>query len=81
MIPFNFNKITEALQEMAKVEEDANKIEDITQKKVLIRHEQGFGDTIQFSRLLRNLTKYTKKIDSLIPEPLQDLFNIKNNLN
>ena len=55
-----------------------NKIEDITQKKVLIRHEQGFGDTIQFSRLLKNLTKYTKKIDFLIPEPLQDLFNIKN---
>ena len=30
MIPFNFNKITEALQEMAKVEEDANKIEEAT---------------------------------------------------
>ena len=30
MIPFNFNKITEALQEMAKVEEDANKIDEAT---------------------------------------------------
>lgn len=30
MTPFNFNKITEALQEMAKVEEDANKIEEAT---------------------------------------------------
>ena len=54
------------------------KIEDISNKKVLIRHEQGFGDTIQFSRLLNNLTEYTKEIDLLIPESLQDLFNIKN---
>ena len=54
------------------------KIDDIRNKKVLIRHEQGFGDTIQFSRLLNNLTEYTKEIDLLIPEPLQDLFNIKN---
>ena len=54
------------------------KIEDISNKKVLIRHEQGFGDTIQFSRLLNNLTEYTKQIDLLIPESLQDLFNIKN---
>jgi len=30
MIPFNFNKITEALQEMAKVEEGANEIEEAT---------------------------------------------------
>ena len=54
------------------------KIEDITKKKVLIRHEQGFGDTIQFSRLLNHLSEYSKDIDFLIPESLKDLFDIKN---
>lgn len=54
------------------------KIDDVSNKKVLIRHEQGFGDTIQFSRLLNNLTEYTKEIDLLIPEALKNLFNIKN---
>ena len=54
------------------------KINDITNKKVLIKHEQGFGDSIQFSRLINSLTKYSKKIDFLIPEPLDDLFSIEN---
>lgn len=55
-----------------------SKIEDISNKKVLIRHEQGIGDTIQFSRLLNNLTEYSKDIEFLIPESLKDLFDIKN---
>ena len=54
------------------------KINDITNKKVLIKHEQGFGDSIQFSRLIKSLTKYSKKIDFLIPEPLDNLFSIEN---
>jgi len=60
-----------------KTEKYPQKIDDIRNKKILIRHEQGFGDTIQFSRLLNNLIEYTKEIDFLIPEALQNLFNIK----
>ena len=54
------------------------KLDDIINKRVLVRHEQGLGDTIQFSRLLNNLSKYSKAIDFLIPESLRDLFDIRN---
>ena len=54
------------------------KITDIVNKKILIRHEQGLGDTIQFSRLLNNLTEYTKEIDLLVPDTLKGLFKIDN---
>ena len=43
---------------------------EIEEKQILIKHEQGFGDTIQFSRLISELKKYNCKIDFLIPKPL-----------
>ena len=51
-------------------------IEEIEEKQILIKHEQGFGDTIQFSRLIPELKKYNCKIDFLIPKSLNGLFSI-----
>ena len=52
------------------------KIKEIESTKILIRHEQGIGDTIQFSRLITELKKYNCEIDFLIPQSLNNLFSI-----
>ena len=51
-------------------------IKEIEEKQILIKHEQGFGDTIQFSRLIPELKKYNCKTDFLIPKSLNGLFSI-----
>ena len=51
-------------------------LKEIKEKKILIKHEQGFGDTIQFARLIPELKKYNCKIDFLIPKSLNNLFSI-----
>ena len=48
-------------------------IKEIEGKQILVKHEQGFGDTIQFSRLIPKLKKYKCEIDFLIPELLNGL--------
>ena len=53
------------------------KIEDIRDKQILLKHEQGLGDTIQFISLVPELIKFNCKIDFLIPEVLNNLFKIK----
>jgi ADP-heptose:LPS heptosyltransferase len=53
------------------------KIEDIRNKQILINHEQGLGDTIQFISIVPELLKFKCKIDFLIPEVLKNLFKIK----
>ncbi len=51
-------------------------LKEIEEKQILIKHEQGFGDTIQFSRLIPELKQYNCKIDFLIPKSLNSLFSI-----
>ena len=53
------------------------KIKDIKDKQILIKHEQGLGDTIQFINLVPELIKLNCKIDFLIPKVLNNLFEIK----
>ena len=52
------------------------KIIDIKDKQILLRHEQGLGDTIQFINLVPSLKKLNCKIDFLIPSVLNNLFQI-----
>jgi len=52
-------------------------ISEIKGKQILLRHEQGLGDTIQFINLVPELIKFDCKIDFLIPDVLNDLFYIK----
>ena len=51
-----------------------NNLEDIKNKKILIWHEQGLGDTIQFSRYVRRLIEMEAKIVFEVQEPLVDFF-------
>lgn len=49
------------------------KLKEFKNKKVLVFHEQGFGDTINFIAYLKELSKYTKDIDVLVQTPLKKL--------
>lgn len=42
--------------------------------KLLIHHEQGFGDSIMLVRFVKDLAKYQCSITIAVPEPLQKLF-------
>ena len=47
---------------------------DLSNKKVLIICEQGLGDTINFSRFVKLLKKYTSSITFTVQDKLYDLF-------
>ena len=53
-----------------------DKANDLSQKKILIIYEQGFGDTLMFSRYIKLLKKYTSHISFVVPDKL---FNILEN--
>ena len=53
----------------------ANNINDIYNKKILIWDEQGLGDTIQFSRFVIYLLKYTNDVTFVVNKRLKDLFS------
>ena len=46
---------------------------DISDKTLLVHYEQGFGDTIMYSRFVPELTKYAKKVIFKIQNELFDL--------
>jgi len=50
-------------------------ISQILNKKILIWQEQGFGDTIQFSRFVIDLNKYSKNITLVVHKKLKDLLS------
>ena len=49
-------------------------LENIKNKKILIWHEQGLGDTIQFSRYVRRLLELEAKVVFEVQEPLVAFF-------
>ena len=53
----------------------ANNINDIFNQKILVWDEQGFGDTIQFSRFVIYLLKYTNNVTFVVNKKLKDLFS------
>ena len=53
----------------------ATEISKIFNKKILIWQEQGLGDTIQFSRFVVDLNKYSKKITLVVHKKLKDLLS------
>jgi len=56
-------------------------IEEIIHKNILISDEQGLGDTIQFSRFVIELLKFTKKITFVVNSKLVKLLsNLDNNI-
>lgn len=48
----------------------------ITDKTLLVQNEQGFGDSLQFSRYLQKLKPMCKKVIFRIQNELEDLFKI-----
>ena len=56
--------------------------DEIINKNVLISDEQGLGDTIQFSRFVIELLKFTKKITFVVnPKLVKLLSNLDKNIN
>ena len=53
----------------------ATDISQIFNKKILIWQEQGLGDTIQFSRFVIDLNKYSKNITLVVHKKLKDLLS------
>lgn len=53
----------------------ATNISQIFKKKILIWQEQGLGDTIQFSRFVIDLNKYSKNITLVVHKKLRDLLS------
>ena len=53
----------------------ANDISEIKNKKILIWDEQGLGDTINFSRFVIDILKFTKKITFVIDKKLKDILS------
>ncbi len=57
-------------------------VEEIIDKQILISDEQGLGDTIQFSRFVIELLKFTKKITFVVNIKLVKLLsNLDNEIN
>jgi len=52
-----------------------NDLKDFKNKIILVAHEQGYGDIIQFARYLTVLKKFCKKVLFLIPKELNNLFS------
>ena len=58
------------------------KIDEIINRNILISDEQGLGDTIQFSRFVIELLKFTKKITFVLNSKLVKLLsNLDKNIN
>lgn len=52
--------------------------EDLTGKTILVHCEQGFGDTILYSRFVKDISKKAKKVYFIVQE---ELFSLMNNSN
>ena len=52
-----------------------NSISEIKDKKILIWDEQGLGDTLQFSRFVIDLSKYTKQITFVVNLKLSQILS------
>ena len=50
-------------------------ISEIKDKKILIWDEQGLGDTINFSRFVKDILKFTKKITFAVDKKLKDILS------
>ena len=48
--------------------------EDLNSKHIVVYSEQGFGDTIQFSRYIIPLTKISKKVTFVVQKKIQNIF-------
>ena len=56
-------------------------ISDVKNKKVLVWDEQGLGDTLQFSRFVIDLIKYTDQITFVVNKKLKDILsNLSTNI-
>ena len=51
------------------------KIEDLIGEKVVLFHEQGFGDTIHFSRYVKEIAKVAAEVVLLVPKQLERLMS------
>ena len=52
--------------------------ENLTGKTILVHCEQGFGDTIMYSRFVKDLSKKAKKVYFVVQDELFELINISN---
>ena len=52
-----------------------NDISEIKDKKILIWDEQGLGDTINFSRFVIDILKFTKKVTFVVDKKLKDILS------
>ncbi len=52
--------------------------QDLTGKKILVHCEQGFGDSIMYSRFVKLLSKYAQKVYFIVQDELFDLMNNSN---
>ena len=48
--------------------------EDLNTKHIAVYSEQGFGDTIQFSKYIPPLTKISKKVTFIVQKEIQNIF-------
>ncbi|AIF49608.1 tetratricopeptide repeat protein [Pelosinus sp. UFO1] len=51
------------------------KIEDLIGEKVVLFHEQGFGDTIHFSRYVKEIAKVAAEVILLVPKQLERIMS------
>ena len=54
-------------------------LNNIEGKKILVWHEQGLGDTIQFSRYVRRLIELKANIIFEVQKPLVEFFKLQFN--
>lgn len=54
-------------------------LEGVNKKKILVWYEQGFGDTIQFSRYVLKLNSLGAQVTFQVQEPLKSLFKTQFN--
>ena len=73
-----FNK--DKTRSTANIKELIN-LKNIRNKKIFIEHEQGLGDTIQFSRYVKLLSDLGAKVMFKTQDPLHELFKNFSNLN
>ena len=53
----------------------AKNIHDLIGKKILVWHEQGYGDTIQFSRFIKKLSNLSCQVTLLVPPILLSIMS------
>lgn len=76
-----FKKTINLKKKFTEIKSPSN-LQEIKDKKILISDEQGLGDTIQFSRFIIDLLKYTKNISFVVNTKLLELFsNLDKNIN